>query len=203
MVIEDAGYSSSGHTSLSKCQCDCGRIVIVSNNHLKSGNTESCGCDSSSHGERSIRELLIKHNIKFLSEYHPVDLEFRGRYDFAILGLDNEVMYFIEFDGRQHFDKNSRFYRDHKFDEIKNDYCYKSGIPLIRIPYIVQDISIEDLQPNTSKYVMDKTKEKEYYADSVRFGYIVDEWSWRIDTTAYADLEAPCWKRKSNVYDMQ
>lgn len=164
VVIEDAGYNPSWHASLSKCRCDCGRIVTVSNNNLKSGNTESCGCDSSSHGERRIRELLMKHNISFLNEYHPVDLQFEGRYDFAILGPDGEVVYFIEFDGKQHFDKNSLFYRDHKFDEIKNDYCYESGIPLIRIPYTVKNISIEDLLLDTSKYVMSEVKEKEYYA---------------------------------------
>jgi len=27
-----------------ECQCDCGRKVIVQGNHLRSGNTKSCGC---------------------------------------------------------------------------------------------------------------------------------------------------------------
>lgn len=47
----------------------------------------------------------------------------------------------IEYDGEQHFDKNN-FYNKHrgfeyreKNDQIKNEFCKKSGIQLIRIKY--------------------------------------------------------------------
>lgn len=163
-VIADAGYHASSHSSLNKCLCECGIEVIVSNTNLKSGNTQSCGCDRSSRGEKIISDLLIKYNIPFIREYTPTDLGFKGRFDFAVLDANNEILYFIEFDGKQHFDKDSIFYRNHEYDTIKNDYCYESGIPLIRIPYIIKNIAIEDLQLETSKYIMSEAKEKDYYA---------------------------------------
>lgn len=33
-----------GHTVIWECKCDCGNIVEVSTNALRSGNTKSCGC---------------------------------------------------------------------------------------------------------------------------------------------------------------
>lgn len=46
-----------------KCQCDCGNIVNVQDNHLKTGHTSSCGCY---HAER-MKELLVRDltEIKF------------------------------------------------------------------------------------------------------------------------------------------
>lgn len=39
-----------------ECICDCGRIIQVSTNHLRSGNTRSCGCIH--------KEQLVSRNIK-------------------------------------------------------------------------------------------------------------------------------------------
>lgn len=41
-VVSDAG--TSGGRTYSNCLCDCGNMVVVSNKHLKSGHTKSCGC---------------------------------------------------------------------------------------------------------------------------------------------------------------
>lgn len=38
-VLEEAGYSEKGHSSLSRCKCDCGNICTIRNNNLLSGNT--------------------------------------------------------------------------------------------------------------------------------------------------------------------
>lgn len=43
LVIEYAGRSSSNKIQY-KCKCDCGNETIVIAQHLKSGNTKSCGC---------------------------------------------------------------------------------------------------------------------------------------------------------------
>lgn len=40
------------------CQCDCGEFIIVNLNHLKSGNTKSCGCLNK---EKRKLPKLIKH----------------------------------------------------------------------------------------------------------------------------------------------
>ena len=41
-VLSDAG--TKGGRTYSNCLCDCGKMVVVSNKHLKSGHTKSCGC---------------------------------------------------------------------------------------------------------------------------------------------------------------
>ena len=47
-VIEFAGFSASspsGQTkSMFRCRCDCGEIIVVKGNNLKTGHTKSCGC---------------------------------------------------------------------------------------------------------------------------------------------------------------
>ncbi len=42
-VISNTGKNQNGH-SVWLCQCKCGNFTEVAANHLKSGNTQSCGC---------------------------------------------------------------------------------------------------------------------------------------------------------------
>ena len=66
--------------------------------------------------------------------------------------VNNE--YLIEYDGEQHFDKNSFFNYEytHIHDKIKSKWCKDNNIPLIRIPYTkYNDLCLEDL-------LLDKTK---------------------------------------------
>ena len=42
-VIERRGSDKQGK-ALWLCKCECGNEVIVRSNHLRSGNTTSCGC---------------------------------------------------------------------------------------------------------------------------------------------------------------
>lgn len=50
-----------GASYLWRCECDCGKIVEVSENSLTSGNTKSCGCAR----VRALKQTLEKHgNIK-------------------------------------------------------------------------------------------------------------------------------------------
>ncbi len=42
-VLERAGNNKSGKVCF-RCRCDCGCEIIVTGNHLLSGNTKSCGC---------------------------------------------------------------------------------------------------------------------------------------------------------------
>lgn len=50
----------------------------------------------------------------------------------------------------------------HKKDLIKNQYCFKNNIPLIRIPYD-KDYTIEDLKLATTKFLLTPENEKFYY----------------------------------------
>lgn len=47
------------------CQCECGSVVNVRQNNLRSGHTQSCGC----HMRNRIAEAQKKHGMKDSSEY--------------------------------------------------------------------------------------------------------------------------------------
>ena len=119
------------------CKCDCGSLHIASGLNLRSGQVKSCGCIKS-FGEEAVAIFLTELNIKFQKEYTFDDLRGIGggllRFDFAIF-KDEELTHLIEFDGIQHFDENNNFYREStvKHDQMKNDYCTKNNIRLIRI----------------------------------------------------------------------
>ena len=44
LTVLERDISKKGGHSYWICQCDCGNITSVQGNHLKSGNTQSCGC---------------------------------------------------------------------------------------------------------------------------------------------------------------
>ena len=80
------------------------------------------------------------------------------RFDFAIVNNVNQIIRLIEFDGEQHYRGDIRGYwnslnRVKESDKIKNNYCLKHNIPLVRIPYWErQNITLEMLLGN--KYLI-------------------------------------------------
>lgn len=149
-VIKKAPSRTTGGT-MWLCECDCGNTIIVSGNSLRTGNTQSCGCLGHSKGEFKIEKILKENNISFIKEY-PVLINNRTfRFDFAIFQND-KLQYFIEYDGKQHFEPveffgGKEYYEYIKDnDDIKNNYCITNNIPLIRISYLkYNDIQIKDL----------------------------------------------------------
>lgn len=99
--------------------------------------------DSLTKGERKIYEYLEKQNINSNQQQTFEDCVHinKLRFDFSILGSDNDVIALVEFDGKQHFEPVEYFGGEDSFklqqlkDQIKNDYCEKNNIPLLRIPY--------------------------------------------------------------------
>ena len=138
------------------CKCDCGNECDVDAHSLKRGNTISCGCINSK-GEQKIISLLQSQKIPFIKEKIFNDL-ISLRFDFWV---DNK--YIIEFDGIQHFqtknsgwDTEEHLLKLQKNDKIKNEYCKKHNIPLIRIPYThLSELELKDLMLETSKYIME------------------------------------------------
>ena len=68
-----------------------------------------------------------------------------------------ENKYLIEFDGIQHYSNESKFYTENvkHNDKIKDTWCKKHHIPLIRIPYTHFDnLKLEDLLLDTSQFVV-------------------------------------------------
>lgn len=152
-VIGDAGMINHKHCS--QCQCSCGNVIIVSNTHLKLKHTQSCGCMTGSIGANKIKNILLENNINFISEYTFSDFispkNGKYRFDFAIF-KDQNLIELIEFDGAQHFSPQKGYYEGQfetikEHDKIKNDYCKKHHIKLIRIPYYeIEEINLAKLE---------------------------------------------------------
>lgn len=131
---------------------------VVLFKHLKCGNVferkarvllkhKSCPhCKVNSKGEEKITEILTKYNIDFKRECAFKDL--RGinggylRFDFGIYDKNHNLKYFIEYDGKQHFESvDYKYYGENyyekvkKHDEIKNKYCEDNNYILLRINY--------------------------------------------------------------------
>lgn len=160
-VVEMTDKRRSGGDVIWKCQCDCGNFTYASASDLRNERIKSCGCLKSI-GEQIINNLLTQNNIKFKKEYCFNDLKDIGylRFDFAILDENNQVKYLIEYDGNIHYNKkgawNGKLDYDalQKHDKMKNEYCYKNNIPLIRIPYTqLNNLTIIDLKLETSNFV--------------------------------------------------
>lgn len=120
------------------CDCLlCGGETIVKGIDLRSGNTKSCGC-LHSFKEREIKDILLKNNILFDTEYIFKDLlSSKGsfpRFDFVIF-KNNKIAFLIEYNGIQHYremahDNFGKFQRE-ETDILKQEYCKKKNIPLL------------------------------------------------------------------------
>lgn len=102
--------------------------------------------DKISYGEKKIKKFLIEKKIAF-SQQKKFDECFNINkllFDFYLPNINT----CIEFDGRQHFEIIEYFGGENGYlnrkrnDIIKNDFCEKNGIRLIRISY--EDINIID-----------------------------------------------------------
>lgn len=117
----------------------------------------SCGCLKQSHGELFIEQLLKDNNIRYQKEYVFPDLlsPKNGflRFDFAIFDTKDNLIKLIEFDGETHdtnfisgWNTYEKIVYQKQCDELKNEYCKKNNIPLVRIGYEKKkSINIEDL----------------------------------------------------------
>ena len=114
----------------------CNRIFTMKPKKFIYDNHRCPYCKESK-GEIKIRKWLEDHNINFESQYSFPDCKYKLplRFDFKIL-KDNKII-LIEYDGVQHFQES--FYdnleKQQIRDKIKNDYCKKNNLKLIRISY--------------------------------------------------------------------
>lgn len=144
------------------CKCDCGNECEIDMGNLRAGRTQSCGC-SNSRQEENIIKLLVANNIKFNYQFRFNNMKDKV-FDFYI-----NNSYIIEYDGQQHFhytgtgwDTKEHFERTRQNDLLKNQYCFENNIPLIRIPFN-EEYNFEDLKLETTRYLLTKENEKEYY----------------------------------------
>lgn len=140
-VLGDSGERAKGGDILVLCQCSCGNIVTTTSSKLKSGHTTSCG-HLSSKGEEKIIKTLLSMNIKFKTQKTFEELKSKNgvrlRFDFYL----PDYNCLIEYDGEQHSGDKYRGWftpeAKEKFkerDRMKDEYCLKNNLSLIRIPY--------------------------------------------------------------------
>ena len=99
-------------------------------------------CQPASKGEIEIESVLSHYNIPYDKEVWFDDLKNirHLRFDFGLYGDEGELKCLIEYDGIQHFRRWNKqtvqqFEDLKKRDGMKDDYCEKNGIRLVRIPY--------------------------------------------------------------------
>ena len=129
-------YETRRKKIMVKCK-KCGyEWKVLPGNILKKYGCPNC---KGSVGEKKVEQILKSKNIKFIKQYRFVDCK-----DKYLLPFDFYLPNFnmcIEYDGQLHFQKSG--YSDgqkkleyaQKHDKIKNKYCIKKGIFLLRIPY--------------------------------------------------------------------
>ena len=157
-VIEKTEKSSCNGV-IWKCICECGNMCEAPTGTLKSGDKQSCGCIGKSRGENKITNILKENNILFETEKKFSTCKFPSTNAYARFDFYINNQYLIEFDGKQHFLQSPGWGENlveiQIRDKFKNQWCKENNIPLIRIPYThVNDITLEDLQLNTSKFIV-------------------------------------------------
>ena len=116
-----------------------GSFYQIIQSHLR-----GCGCPvcNFSKGEMFIKNLLDKNNIKYIDQYKIDNKKYWNniiKVDFAI--YNNNKMYLIEYNGKQHYVPIKHFGGEIKFEYQQNRdsqlrlYCKDFNIPLLEIKY--------------------------------------------------------------------
>lgn len=109
--------------------------------------TKCPSCNVKSRGEHNIVNFLAEKDIDFSTEIRYNDCKDKRALPFDIgIKINNSIVALIEFDGVHHFKPNTSWDKDGtsfkttiKHDKIKNEFCRKKNIPLLRIAYFDND----------------------------------------------------------------
>lgn len=141
--IDEVGYSLiskeyiNAKTKL-QLMCDKGHYFESTFDNFKSNGSRCPKCNRSI-GEERVSYYLSKHTIKYAEQYRFDECKFKYTLPFDFYLPDYNIL--IEYDGIQHFEIIEYFggldgFIETKIrDTIKNDYCKKNNIQLLRIPY--------------------------------------------------------------------
>lgn len=115
------------------CKCECGNIVILTEEELVRGCGAAC---SATRGEVCVADIFNELNITYQVQKKFKDFDMR--FDFYL--PDYKVI--IECDGAQHFrsvnsewDSPTKLQETRARDKQKAEYCKKKGLTLIQIPF--------------------------------------------------------------------
>lgn len=119
---------------------ECGYEYLVAPDKILYG--RRCPKCRESRGEKEISKWLDERKIQYQRQHRFDDCRYIQPlpFDFAIF-YNDKLLALIEYDGIQHFEPVEVYDGEvgleltKKRDEVKNDYCKKNNIPLLRIPY--------------------------------------------------------------------
>ena len=141
----------------------CGNSFKASFSSFKAKQTCPYCYNTKFKGENKIRSFLIENKIKFIPQYRIPECKYKRTlpFDFAIINNKKDLLGLIEYDGKGHFVELKRSKNENKNmtakkkkkirDSIKNSYCLKNNIPLLRISYKELDNYKEKLKPFINK----------------------------------------------------
>src|SRR5690554_891417 len=147
--IEDVGYelisfeNDKYENTRTKVTVSCKNGHITTKTFSSIMNGHGCPhCVNPSKSEVKIAEILTRENVSFVMQYRIPECRNKRElpFDFAIIKDDN-VLFLLEFDGRQHFMPVKKFGGEDGFrktqenDQIKNAFCKSNNISLERISY--------------------------------------------------------------------
>ena len=144
------------------CQCDCGNQIIVQQGNLERKHTTSCGCEKMSLREKELYDYLKQIRVNFVSEKRFKECTNKKGsdtlpFDFYLESYNT----LIEYDGEHHYTPIKGWGGIRKYnqikenDAIKEEYCRKNNIKLVRIPYYYSKQEVKQtidsiLQPATT-----------------------------------------------------
>ncbi|MFW3363908.1 DUF2726 domain-containing protein [Aerococcus viridans] len=116
----------------------CGYVFKMQPGRIIRTETGCPNC-SSSYGEKFVESYLKENNFTYKTQYRIKECRNKRPlpFDFAIFEND-KLIHLIEYDGEQHFKPKfgkKYFEKTIHNDNIKNEFCSKNEINLIRIPY--------------------------------------------------------------------
>ena len=146
--------SSSYVNANSKLLIECPKGHIFEMSYAKFYSGRTCPHCNMSSGEQEIIRILNKYNLDYDIQYKYEECKNKLTlpFDFKINKYIRPIC--IEFDGEMHYnmrgtDTLEDFIQRKINDGIKNEYCLKNGIKLIRIPYWefhnIENILIKEL----------------------------------------------------------
>lgn len=133
-------------------ECPKGHRFETKYNAFQQGNR--CPHCNESKGEREISQILCELNIEYIKQYRFEDCKFKYTLPFDFCLPKYNIL--IEYDGELHYKVSKhhggldRFIDTKIRDTVKNEYCKKNNIKLIRIPYWefnnIKEIIINELK---------------------------------------------------------
>lgn len=102
-----------------------------------------------SRGEKSIEEVLIAAGLRYKRQirFHDCRNKLPLPFDFGVYSANSDLLGLVEYNGEQHYRPIHTWGGERSFkdlvrrDGIKKAYCQKSGIPLLVVPYHVDDVA--------------------------------------------------------------